>query len=135
LSHPACRHADWKKTKEGKHMAIAVATTRQSLANTYATLGTWIGVCTGDPGTTSTPANEASGGSPAYARQQTTWTAGSGGVQNGSPVTVNVPTGTYTYVLLASAATGATMIDKALITSVVMSAQGQLVVTPSYTQT
>jgi hypothetical protein len=116
-------------------MAIAVATTRQSLANTYATLGTWIGVCTGDPGTTSTPANEASGGSPAYARQQTTWTAGSGGVQNGSAVTVNVAAATYTYILLASAQTGNTMIDKAAITSVVMSAQGQLVVTPTYTQT
>lgn len=116
-------------------MAIAVATTRQSLANQYATLGTWIGVCTGDPGTTSTPANEASGGSPAYARQQTTWTAGAGGVSNGSAVTINVAAATYTYILLASAATGNTMIDKASITSVVMSAQGQLVVTPTYTQT
>jgi hypothetical protein len=116
-------------------MAIAVATTRQSLANQYATLGTFIGVCTGDPGTTNTPANEASGGSPAYARVATTWTAGSGGVSNGSAVTINVPAATYTYVLLASAATGATMIDKAAITSVVMSAQGQLVVTPTYTQT
>lgn len=116
-------------------MAIAVAATRQSLANTYATLGTWIGVCTGDPGTTSAPANEASGGAPAYARQQTTWTAGAGGVQNGSAVTVNVAAATYTYILLASANSGNTMIDKAAITSVVMSAQGQLVVTPTYTQT
>jgi hypothetical protein len=116
-------------------MAIAVATTRQSLADQYKTLGTWVGVCTGDPGTTSTPANEASGGSPAYARQQTTWTSGSGGVVNGSAVTINVAAATYTYILLASAGTGATMIDKAAITSVVMSAQGQLVVTPTFTQT
>ena len=116
-------------------MAIAVGTTRQSLANTYATLGTWIGVCTGDPGTSSTPSNEATGGSPAYARKQTTWTAGSGGVQNGSAVTIDVAAATYTYILLASASTGNTMIDKAAITSVVMSAQGQLVVTPTYTQT
>lgn len=116
-------------------MAIAVATTRQSLANTYATLGSWIGVCTGDPGTSGTPSNEATGGSPAYARKQTTWTAGSGGVQNGSAVTVDVAAATYTYILLASASSGNTMVDKAAITSVVMSAQGQLVVTPTYTQT
>jgi hypothetical protein len=116
-------------------MAIAVATTRQALANTYATQGTWIGAATGDPGTSSTPANEATGGTPAYARIQTTWTAGSGGIQNGSAVTLNVQAATYTYILLASAQTGNTMVDKAAITSVVMSAQGQLVVTPSYTQT
>jgi hypothetical protein len=116
-------------------MAIAVATTRQTLANTYATVGTWIGVCTGDPGTSSVPANEASGGSPAYARKQTTWTAGAGGVQNGSAVTIDTAAATYTYILLASAASGSTMVDKAAITSVVMSAQGQLVVTPTYTQT
>jgi len=116
-------------------MAIAVAASRQSLANTYATLGTYIGVCTGDPGTTSTPSNEASGGAPAYARVATTWTAGSGGVQNGSAVTINVAAATYTYILLASAVSGATMVDKAAISSVVMSAQGQLVVTPTYTQT
>jgi hypothetical protein len=116
-------------------MAIAVATTRQALANTYASTGTWIGAATGDPGTTSTPSNEATGGSPAYARQQTTWTAGSGGVSNGSAVTLNVAAATYTYILLASAQTGATMIDKAAISSVVMSAQGQLVVTPTFNET
>jgi hypothetical protein len=116
-------------------MAIAIATTRQSLANQYATLGTWIGVATGNPGTSSAPSNEASGGSPSYARVQTTWTAGSGGVSNGSAVTINVAAATYTYVLLASAQTGSTMIDNASIASVAMSAQGQLVITPTYTQT
>ena len=116
-------------------MAIAVATTRQALADQYKTLGTWIGAATGDPGTTSTPANEATGGSPAYARQQTTWTSSSGGVINGSAVTINVAAATYTYILLASAVSGNNMIDKAAVTSVVMSAQGQLVVTPTYTQT
>ena len=116
-------------------MAIAVATTRQALADTYKTLGSWIGVATGDPGTTATPANEATGGSPAYARKQTTWTSGSGGVVNGSAVTVDVATGTYTHILLASASSGANMIDKADVTDVVMSAQGQIVVTPTYTQT
>lgn len=116
-------------------MAIAVATSRQALADTYKTLGTWIGIATGDPGTTATPANEATGGSPAYARKQTTWTSASGGVVNGTAVTVDVPTGTFTHILLASAASGANMVDKADVTDVVMSAQGQIVVTPTYTQT
>jgi hypothetical protein len=118
-------------------MAIAVTNTKQTMAAYYATLGTWIGAATGNPGSTTTPANEASGGSPAYARQQTTWTAGSGGIMNGSAVTLNVAAGTYTYIILASAATTGTSngIDNCAITSVVMSAQGQLVVTPTYTQT
>lgn len=116
-------------------MAIAVATTRQSLADQYKTLGTWIGVCTGDPGTTSTPANEATGGSPAYARKATTWSSSTGGVVNGTAVTIDVAAATYTYVLLASGSSGNNMIDKAAVTSVVMSAQGQIVVTPTYTQT
>jgi hypothetical protein len=116
-------------------MPIAVATTRQALANTYGTLGNYIGLATGDPGTTATPTAEATGGSPAYARKPTTWTSGSGGSLGGSAVTIDVPAGTYTHILLASAVSGNNMIDKADITDVVMSNQGQVVVTPSYTQT
>ena len=116
-------------------MAIAVATTRQSLADQYKTLGTWVGLATADPGTSATPTSEATGGSPAYARKQTTWTSATGGVVNGSAVTIDVPAGTYTYVILCSAASGANMIDKSSITSVTMSAQGQIVVTPTFTQT
>lgn len=116
-------------------MPIAVAATRQSLANQYGTLGNYIGLATADPGTTATPASEATGGSPAYARKPTTWTSGSGGVLNGSAVTIDVPAGTYTHILVASAISGANMIDKADITDVVMSNQGQVVVTPTFTQT
>ena len=116
-------------------MAIAVATTRQALADQYKTLGAYVGVCTADPGTSSTPANEATGGSPAYARKQTTWTSSTGGVVNGSAVTIDVPAGTYTHIILCSAASGANMIDKADITAVVMSSQGQIVITPTFTQT
>jgi len=116
-------------------MAIAVATTRQSMADHYATLGTWIGAHTADPGTTSSPASEVTGGSPAYARKQTTWTSSTGGVVNGSAVTIDTPTATVTFISLCSASSGNNMIDKADITDVVMSAQGQIVVTPTYTQT
>lgn len=116
---------------------VTSTATLNTLASTYAGLGTWIGLATGAPGTGTTPSNEASGGSPAYARKQTTWSAGTTGVQNGTAVTIDVAAATYTYMILASAATtgAANMVDNASITSVVMGAQGQIVVTPSYTQT
>jgi hypothetical protein len=115
-------------------MAIAVATTRTTMAAYYVTLGRYIGVTTGAPGSTSTPTNEATGGSPAYARKQTTWSAGAAGVQNGTAVTIDVAAGTYTNAILCSAATGANMIDTSDPADVIMTAQGQLVVTPTYTQ-
>lgn len=114
-------------------MAIAVATTRQALADQYKTLGTWVGLATNDPGTSATPSNEATGGG--YARKQTTWTSSTGGVVNGSAVTIDCAAGTYTHIILASASSGANMVDKADVTDVVMSAAGQVVVTPTYTQT
>jgi hypothetical protein len=107
-------------------MAIAVATTRQNLADRYGTLGNYIGLAT---------ANEVTGGTPAYARKATTWSSATGGVINGSAVTIDVPTGTVTHIINASAVSGANMIDAADVTDVVMSAQGQVVVTPSFTIT
>jgi hypothetical protein len=116
-------------------MAIAIGTTRQALADAYKALGTWIGVATGAPGSSATPSNEGTGGSPAYARKATVWTSSTGGVINGTAVTIDVAAATYTHILLASASSGANMIDNADVTDVVMSAQGQIVVTPTYTQT
>lgn len=113
-------------------MSIAIAATRQSLAAAYVALGTYFGLATGSPGTSSTPANEASGGS--YARVATGWTAGSGGVENGSAVTVSANAATYDFAILCSAATGNTMIDNCAITSTVLSAAGQIVLTPTFTQ-
>ena len=116
-------------------MAIAVTTTKNTMATYYGTLGTYIGLATGAPGSTSTPSNEDTGGSPAYARKQTTWGAASSGAITGTAVTIDTPAATITYILLASAVSGNNMIDNASITSVVMSGQGQIVVTPTYTQT
>lgn len=116
-------------------MAIAVATTRQALATYYGTLGNYIGAHTGDPGTTSSPANEVTGGSPAYARKATAWSNSTGGVINGTAVTIDTPAGTITHISLCSAVSGNNMVDKSDIVDVVMSAQGQIVVTPTYTQT
>ena len=114
-------------------MAIAVNATKNTLSDAYKGLGTYISVHTGDPSTTG--ANEASGGSPAYARIATTWGSSSAGVVSGSQVTINVPAGTYTYVGLWSASTAGTFIDKCAITSTTLGAQGQILVTPTFTVT
>ncbi|DAZ90359.1 phage tail fiber protein [Mycobacteroides abscessus] len=113
-------------------MAIAIATSRQALADTYKTLGAYFGLCTGNPGTTSTPANETSGSG--YGRIQSTWTSATGGVVNGSAVTINAGAGTYTHTPLCSASTGNNMIDWAAIVSTILSAAGQIVLTPTFTQ-
>ncbi|WP_306358714.1 MULTISPECIES: hypothetical protein [unclassified Nocardia] len=120
-------------------MAIAVAATRQVLADAYKNIaGTnevWISVHTADPGATGI--NEASGGTPAYARKKCTWTSGTGGVLNGSQVAVDLDAGTYTHVGLwkTQSGTAATdFIDKVDIADTVLGAQGQLLITPTFTQ-
>ncbi len=114
-------------------MAISVDTTRQDLADRYASLGSFLGLATADPGNTATPANEASGGS--YARVATTWSSEIGGWEQGSACTVNANAGTYTFAILCSAATGANMIDNCIIDSTILSTAGQIVLTPAYVQT
>jgi hypothetical protein len=115
---------------------VTCTATLNTLASDYVGLGSWVGLATASPGTTSTATGEASAGSPAYARLTTTWGASStSGVQTGTAVTLNVSAATYTYMLLASSSSGANMQDNASITSVVMGAQGQIVVTPTFTQT
>ena len=115
-------------------MPIAVNATKEALADAYIALGAYVSLHTGDPSTTG--ANEATGGSPAYARKQTTWSADAvdDGVRAGTEVTIDVPAGTYTWAGLWSAVSGGTFIDKVDITDTVMSAQGQIKVTPTYTQ-
>ncbi|WP_032380941.1 phage tail fiber protein [Rhodococcoides fascians] len=114
-------------------MAIAVNSTKEALAIAYATTtNSWISLHTGDPGSTGTA--EATGGSPAYARKQTTWTAGAvDGISQGSQVTIDVPAGTYTFVGIWTAATGGSFVDKVAITSTTLGAQGQILVTPKIT--
>lgn len=120
---------------------VTCTATLNTLAADYVALGSWVGLATAAPGTTSVPwtgsaVPEATGGSPAYARLTTTWGASStAGVQNGTAVTLNVSAATYTYMLVASSSSGNNMQDNASITSVVMGAQGQIVVTPTFTQT
>lgn len=113
-------------------MAIAVNATKEALATAYTGIGAYISLHTSDPGTTGT--GEATGGSPAYARKLTTWTAGgSDGVSTGSQVTFDAPAGTYTYVGIWTASSGGTFVDKCAIASTVLSGQGQILVTPTIT--
>lgn len=113
-------------------MAIAVNATKESLASAYVALGAYISLHTSDPSTTG--ANEAAGGTPSYARKQTTWTAGgSDGVINGSEVSIDVPAGSYTHAGIWSAATGGSFIDKVAITATTLGAQGVVKVTPTVT--
>ena len=71
--------------------------TKEAAALAVTARGNWISLHTADPSTTG--ANEATGGSPAYARKQTTWTGGtSDGVVAGSAVSFDVPAGTYTHI-------------------------------------
>jgi hypothetical protein len=113
-------------------MAISVDTTRQLLADAYVQLGTFLGLATDDPGTTATPAHEASGGM--YVRVATTWSAGSGGTETGSKCTINADIGTYTYAILCSMASGHNMIDNSGLDATTLSAPGQIVLSPIYEQ-
>lgn len=108
-----------------------VLSTAQNIASEYAALGDFIGLCTGVPGNTSTVFNEAAGGTPGYARQATTWTENTNGTVSGSVVILNLPAGTYPYMIVCSAATGNNMIDWIpLATPIVIGAQQAVPITP-----
>jgi len=106
-----------------------VTATADTIVSDYTGLGNWISLHTGAPGSTSTPANEASGGSPAYARQSTTWTV-AGSTATGSAVTFNVPAGTYSYMGVCSASSGSNLVDWCAITPQVITAQSTITITP-----
>lgn len=106
-----------------------VSATADALVTDYSGLGNWIGLCTGAPGSTASPSNEASGGSPAYARQSATWTV-AGSTATGSAVTINVAPGTYSYMIVCSGSSGNNMVDWCPITPQVITAQTTITITP-----
>lgn len=109
------------------------AASKETAALAVTALGNWISVHKADPGTTG--ANEATGGSPAYARKQTTWAGGSAdGVVPGSMVAIDLPADVYTHFGVWTQATGGTFVGGGAITTTTLSAQGQIEVTPTYTQ-
>jgi hypothetical protein len=106
--------------------------THQAASNAIAALGSWVSLHTAAAGTTG--ASEATGGG--YTRVQTTWTAGSTGVNNGSSVSVNCAAGTYLEGGIWSATTAGTFVGSAAFGggSVVVSGTGAAIaVTPSNT--
>lgn len=94
-------------------------------------LGSYISLHTADPGTTG--ASEATGGSPAYARKQTTWAGGAAdGSVPGSQVIFDAPAGTYTHMGIWSAASGGSFVAGfALSAPITLGGQGQGLVTPT----
>lgn len=114
-------------------MATFTAATRETAALAVTGLGTYISLHTGDPSTTG--ANEAAGGSPAYARKSTTWTGGSSdGSVVGSQVTFDAPAGTYTHFGIWTASTAGTFIGGGdLDADVVLGAQAEVKVTATIT--
>jgi hypothetical protein len=112
-------------------MAIPNAT-KQSLADAWAALGSYVSLHTAAAGTTG--ANEASGGG--YARVQTTWTAGTTGVDTGSAVNVSCAAGTYTEGGLWATSTAGTFRSSAAFSGgsiVVVGTGASITVTPSVT--
>jgi hypothetical protein len=118
---------------------VNVDSTAQTLSDDYAALGNWIGLATADQGGSSGPFLEVPAGAAGYGRIQTTWNSIGGGVNNGKPVTLSAPAGEYTFVILCSAQTdsnqpGDTVIDYCKIDAI-LNNDGQVVVTPQFTET
>lgn len=105
--------------------------THQAASNAIAALGAYISLHTGAGGGT-TGTNEATGGG--YARVQTTWSAGSTGLNTGSVVNISCAAGTYTEGGIWSAATTGTFVGSSAFSggNVVVSGTGASIsVTPS----
>lgn len=101
--------------------------TKEAAALAVTARGNWISLHTADPGVTGT--SEATGGTPAYARKQTTWAGGAvDGVVSGSSVAVDVPGGNYTHGGIWTAATGGTFVGGFTLSSPTGTLPGQTVV-------
>jgi hypothetical protein len=118
-------------------MAIQVDSTKAALANTYAGLGQFFGLATGDPGTNAQPMNEANGSNYSRAQLQQQWSLDGAGVAT-VQCAINADGGiTYTHAILCSDMSGDTMIDNCLIggdMGVKLNGDGQIVLDATYTQ-
>jgi hypothetical protein len=113
-------------------MAINITSTKQTLANSYATAAAYASLHTAQP-SQGTPA-EVTGGAPAYARKALTWTPSGSGTSTAS-ATFDVPTGTtVTFAGLWSASTAGTLVDFVSVTSQTFNSQGQLTVNFSFAE-
>ncbi len=103
---------------------------RESVALAASTQGAYISLHTSDPTTTGN--FEATGGTPAYARKQTTWTGGtSDGNVVGTEVSFDVPAGTFTHIGCWTEASGGTFLWSESINGITFPGQGVLKITPT----
>lgn len=118
-------------------MAIRNASTRTSLAGSYATLLPFGALFSADPGTSGTATGEITGGTPAYARKNMTWGAASASAVVSAATVFDVPAGaTVAYFGVATSGTAgaATVGDSVAVTSQAFVSQGTYTVTATYTQ-
>lgn len=90
----------------------------------------YLSLHTADPGATG--ANEASGGSPAYARKLVTWGTPASGTVSATQVNFDAPANTYSFYGYWSAATGGTFLGGSALTAAqTLTGQGVVQVTAS----
>jgi hypothetical protein len=113
---------------------IQTSTQKNTLASAYATAATHAALYSTAPG--GSPGTELSGGSPAYARKATSWSAPSAGVISTGPHTFDVPSGaTVAGAGVHTALTAGTYLDGGSLTSQAFASQGTYALTLTYTQT
>jgi hypothetical protein len=113
---------------------VATTTERNSLATKFGQDAAYGALFTADPGTTGTVTGEVTGGTPAYARKALTWGTAANGAVTAS-ATFDVPAATtVTYVGVCTASSGATLIDRATVTSQNFATQGTFLITFTFTE-
>jgi hypothetical protein len=118
---------------------VNVASTAQTLSNDYAGLADWIGLATVNGQDPSGSPVEVPTGAANYGRVQTTWNPSGGGVNVGAAVTISAPAGEYTFAILCTQSDPMKPDDKLIdycnINGAILNNDGEIVVTPTYTQT
>ena len=103
-------------------------TAKNAMLDNLATLIGFVSLHTADPG--GTGANEATGGSPAYARKAITWnSASAGNLDSSNQPVFDVPAGTYTHVGFNSLVTAGTWYGEGDITDETFAGQGTYTLT------
>ena len=115
-------------------MAIQTAQGRENLAIAYGNSATYASLHTASPGTTGANELSTTGGSPAYARKQVSWSPGSVDGTVTATVVFDVPTGiTVAGAGFWTAVTGGTYIDGGTVTSQAFTSQGAYTLTATFT--
>jgi hypothetical protein len=107
-------------------------TARTAAATWYTTQAPWVALTSTVPGASA--GTELTGGSPAYARVASNWSAASGGASTATPAAQNVASGsTVAGAQFMSASTAGTYFDGGGVTSQTFSSQGTYQLTATIT--